>query len=183
MAIPRLSGIVKVPPDPALNEARRHVAVSEQPPFAFYRWTGAGVAGRRLTLRSTGRSTACVRHLVRLAAYLVFLLAWLSTSSAADYACSRNPAIVDRCFEIHGRLSFWNGAPSARIWRIGTSRMLGVHNDELPPELAAQLTGFDTEAWGNFTVCPFAKERAGRMQFVCIESWRDVTMRKRSNAS
>ena len=120
---------------------------------------------------------------MRFAPLLVALVAWSPALPAADYACATDPAIVAPCFELRGRLSFWNGTPSARIWRVGTSRLLGVHRDGLPPDLASQMGGFDAEAWATFEVCPFTKERPGRMQFVCIESWRDVSFRKRPGAT
>ncbi|TMH32909.1 MAG: hypothetical protein E6H66_13125 [Betaproteobacteria bacterium] len=110
---------------------------------------------------------------------MLCLLGLTFIATASDYACSANPGIVGPCFELGGRLSFWNGAPSARIWRVGTSRMLGIHYDQLPPGLASQMTSFDTEAWGTFGVCPFTRQSPGRMQSVCIESWRDLRFRER----
>ena len=111
-------------------------------------------------------------------------LAIPSAAATGDpVACAGRPEIVAPCFELRGRLSFYNGAPSARIWRIGTTRMLGVHHDELPAALASQLRGFDTEAWGVFTVCPLSRERPGHMQFVCVEDWRDITLRNRPDAT
>lgn len=101
------------------------------------------------------------------------------------YACASRPDIVGPCFEVRGRLSFWNGAPSARIWPVGTKRVLGVHSDVLPPTLAAKLHSFDpqhtfdTEVWTNFTLCPFTQSEAGHMQFVCIESWHSLSIRHR----
>jgi len=94
-------------------------------------------------------------------------------------ACKRNPEIVAPCFTVYGRLSFWNGAPSARIWRVGTNRMLGVHSDILPKGIQEKMRDFDTELWGHFEVCPFTKEQPGHMQFVCIEAWRNVRVRQR----
>ncbi len=93
--------------------------------------------------------------------------------------CKENPEIVAPCFTVYGRLSFWNGAPSARIWRVGTKRMLGIHFDILPKEIQEKMRDFDTELWGDFEVCPFRKEQPGHMQFVCIEGWRNVKVRQR----
>ena len=104
-------------------------------------------------------------------------------ASASELACAARPEIVAPCFDVRGRLSFWNGTPSARIWRIGTTRMLGVHNDELPPGLASRRSSFDSELWGTFTVCPLTNRSAGHMQYVCIESWRDISVRQRTNQS
>jgi len=94
------------------------------------------------------------------------LLAFPVLAVAAEYACATKPDLVGPCHEVRGRLYFWNGAPSARIWRVGTTRMLGIHYDELPPDLASRITGFDTEAWGLFNVCSFTKQRRRRMQSV-----------------
>ena len=99
---------------------------------------------------------------------------------ADPYVCAADPAIVAPCFDVRGRLSFANGTPSSRIWPVGTNRMLGVHLDRLPDELAALLTSFDTEVWANFTVCPYTPERRGHMRSVCIEAWRDISVRNRA---
>lgn len=111
---------------------------------------------------------------------LLALMVAISTSAAsAQTVCADNAEIVAACFELRGRLSFWNGTPTARIWPVGTRRMLGVHGDALPQEIRSLMTTFDTELWGDFTVCPFTQEQPGKMQMVCIESWRNVTTRER----
>jgi len=112
-----------------------------------------------------------------------FLLGMFSIATAQEPspspACDGRTEIVAPCFTVHGRLSFSNGTPSARIWRVGTHRMLGIHNDELPKQIEARMLGFETEVWGDFNVCPFTPERLGHMQFVCIESWRNIKVRQR----
>ncbi len=60
-------------------------------------------------------------------------------------ACKSDPDIVGVCFTVHGRLSAWNGAPTMRIWRIGTKRILGVHDGIVPESLAARMS-WDVEA-------------------------------------
>jgi hypothetical protein len=129
--------------------------------------------------------------MTRLSAFLGSLVLVLGTSvkvegdsAGASYACASRPDIVGPCFELRGRLSFWNGAPSARIWPVGTKRMLGVHSDILPPELETKMMSFDpqrfdTEAWAHFMVCPLTHYRAGPMQFVCIESWHNLSFDRR----
>lgn len=99
--------------------------------------------------------------------------------AGAAYRCATDPAVVAPCFELRGRLSWWNGTPTARLWRIGTPRMLGIHKDRLPPGLAILRSDFDTELWGTFSVCPYTPPAAGRMQLVCIESWRHLQIRQR----
>jgi hypothetical protein len=106
-------------------------------------------------------------------------------ATGLPYRCASRPDIAGRCFALRGRLSFWNGAPSARIWPLGTNRLIGVQFDVLPPTLDAEMTrfdpqrSFDTEVWANFTLCPFTRYRKGRMQFVCIEAWRNAAFRHR----
>lgn len=111
---------------------------------------------------------------------LIGLLICANCAAADDYVCAARPDIVGPCFTVRGRLSFWNGAPSARLWPAGTTRMLGIHNDILPPNLASMARDFDTEVWGTFEVCPFTRSKPGSMQFVCIESWRDISIRRRT---
>jgi hypothetical protein len=96
-----------------------------------------------------------------------------SDTTGVDWVtCKNDPDIVAACFTVHGRLSVYNGGPSLRIWRVGTSRMLGVPS-ETAPENVSRLWGsdqFETEIYGDFEVCPFTKDKAGEMQMVCIES-------------
>lgn len=89
--------------------------------------------------------------------------------TARDFmACKTDPDIVGECFTFRGRLGLWNGTPTRRIWRVGTKRILGVQDEYPGPDNFD--VDWDTEDWGDFTVCPFTKEKPGYMQFVCIES-------------
>lgn len=125
-----------------------------------------------------------MRLLTLVACLLVFPVLSQSRNSTQKAAkvveskCEGNPNVVGKCFLVHGRLSFYNGAPSARIWVIGTKHMLGVHDDVLPGQLGLKMSNFDTEAFGNFRVCPFTKEKPGAMQFVCIASANKVKYKK-----
>ena len=117
---------------------------------------------------------------MRIAIASAFLLSAPPADAAEDvYRCAASPEVVAPCFTIRGRLSFWNGAPSARIWPVGTKRLLGIRHDVLPPSLRAEIASFDTELFADFRVCPFTKSEPGHMQFVCIESWRNPTARQR----
>jgi hypothetical protein len=94
------------------------------------------------------------------------------TTGADWVTCENDPDIVAACFTVYGRLSVYNGGPSLRIWRVGTSRILGV-TTETAPENVSRLwksDPFNTEIYGDFEVCPFTKDKAGEMQMVCIES-------------
>lgn len=106
--------------------------------------------------------------------------------------CKRNSRLVGECFITHGRMSFYNGTHNIRLWPIGTHRLLGVEyvpgsvenpTDEhpdgiywMPVELSDTST-FGVEIYGDFDVCPLSKKRPGAMQFVCVESARNLTVK------
>jgi len=92
--------------------------------------------------------------------------------------CATDPDLAGACFTVHGRLSYWNGAPATRISVIGTKRILGVP-DEIVPESTASQVSDSVEALGNYRVCPMTKERPGHMQMVCIDSAENVTYKSR----
>lgn len=86
------------------------------------------------------------------------------------------------CFVVHGRLQVGNGAPSARIWLIGTDRILGIPDgpagDELrslPPNVRELLGDAPSEkrVFGEFSVCPLTEDRPGWMRMVTLK---DVTV-------
>jgi hypothetical protein len=94
--------------------------------------------------------------------------------------CRANPALAGSCFVVRGRLSAYNGNPTFRIWPICTHRLLGVVPSEDARSLPAELrgfAGFDHDVFGTFTVCPFTRNRAGVMQFVCVEAVHGVHAR------
>src|SRR6185437_1974239 len=84
----------------------------------------------------------------------------------------KTPANAASCYWTHGRLSFYNGTPAYRIWKIGTKRLLGVYsgpgseklnpldneNPELPANLAARYHTLGTAVFADFEVCPLAPE-------------------------
>lgn len=99
--------------------------------------------------------------------------------------CRAQPSLVGKCFVVRGRLSLYNGAPTIRLWRAGTRRMLGVSSSyaqdgysSIPEELEKKL-GWETEVWGDFLVCPFTPRRPKEMQMICIESGKNISVRKR----
>jgi hypothetical protein len=109
-------------------------------------------------------------------------LTFLLFFSAATCLAEKTP--FGACYDVHGRLSFWNGAPSTRIWIIGTHRMLGVHDEDnnLPPNLAKLLKGdFDDEVFGNFVVCPLTRAQPGVMQMVYVTSASRLTYHHRDS--
>lgn len=100
-----------------------------------------------------------------------------AVTKGPQHTCEKDPDIVAKCFVVRGRVSFYNGGPSTRIWKVGTNRMLGVVDEVLPGELDLRLN-WDTEAFGDFDLCPFTHEKPGVMQFVCIESVKNVKYKK-----
>jgi hypothetical protein len=99
--------------------------------------------------------------------------------------CRAQPTLVGRCFSVRGRLSLYNGAPTIRLWRAGTRRMLGVSASygregysSIPEELERRLS-WETELWGDFLVCPFTRRKPGEMQMICVESAKNVFARER----
>lgn len=74
---------------------------------------------------------------------------------------------------IHGRLSYYNGTPFARIWVIGTNRLLSVNQtDDVPdmPKELRDLMTFGREMFADFSVEPLERSRPGWMQRVRIVS-------------
>jgi len=99
--------------------------------------------------------------------------------------CRAQPSLVGKCFTVRGRLSLYNGAPTIRLWRAGTKRMLGVSASyslagysSIPEELEKRLD-WESEVWGDFLVCPFTRQRPKEMQMICIEEGKNIVVRKR----
>lgn len=121
----------------------------------------------------------------------VALLVALSSIAFADggVPCAQSHAIIGRCFSVHGRMFFPNGNPPVRILRIGTKRILGIldgaKRDDTDAVLPNDLRGRLGPEWdkyevtGDFDVCPLARERLGRMQFVCVKSVRHAVFQPR----
>jgi len=115
----------------------------------------------------------------------------------------KTPEIAPMCYWTRGRLNFYNGNPSYRIWKVGTKRILGVYSgpaafpprtneDSENPAFPANLDDvFEAEitrnerakqtapyligpVFADFEVCPLEPDVPGEMQAVCIESARDI---------
>lgn len=106
-------------------------------------------------------------------------------SETTDKSCRLHPQLIGKCFDLHGRLSVYNGAPAVRLWRTGTHRELGVSEQRfnvpgyrnLPENLSQQLNQ-GNEIFGDFLVCPFTKSKPREMQLVCIESAKNLSIQK-----
>lgn len=110
----------------------------------------------------------------------------MSPPVQVEKSCREHPQLVGKCFNVRGRLSTFNGNPAVRLWRIGTRRVLGVSDQRIrvpgyrniPEDLSRQLDG-KNEIFGDFLVCPFTRARPGEMQLMCIESAKNVVVKKR----
>ncbi|HXZ01134.1 MAG TPA: hypothetical protein VEI03_14125 [Stellaceae bacterium] len=92
--------------------------------------------------------------------------------------CASDPDLAGACFNVHGRLSYWNGSVTTRLWWIGTKRILGVPDDIVPPAVASRLD-WNSNAYGDYRVCPLTPQKPRVMQMVCIESAEHVTYSSR----
>ncbi len=108
----------------------------------------------------------------------------LWTSAAAAMECRDDPAVVEQCFEVHGRLSIGvNG--EILVWPSGTKRLYQVaYPDQLPqaltawpyipPRLGKLLRAGQSDVWGDFEVCPLTYDIPGQRRLICIQSGRHV---------
>ncbi len=90
----------------------------------------------------------------------------------SDKGCQNNPEVIGPCFTVHDRISVYNGTPGVRMWKIGTTHLLGVlpSENEIMPAAIKTEPGVDTQIYGDYLVCPFTQEKKGHMQMACIES-------------
>jgi len=111
--------------------------------------------------------------------------------------------IAPSCYWTHGRLGFYQGNPAFRIWKIGTTRLLGIfsgpssyhgpmadatpldddENPQFPTNVRRTLKthqkfGLPNRVYADFEVCPLEPEKAGAMQAACIESAKNIATEK-----
>jgi hypothetical protein len=117
---------------------------------------------------------------------LITIISIVNGEEQKKHPCQEHPEVRSKCFWLHGRLSYWNGTPAARIWKIGTKRMLGVSDghalpeyEQMPEYIRKLMVSFDTEIYGDFEFCPFTKEKPGVMQLGCIQSGKNMHAKQR----
>ena len=130
-----------------------------------------------------------LRYFFTVTAILIFVANNVSLAYALsrNKSCKEHPKLIGPCFNVHGRLSYYNGAPSLRLWPVGTHRLLGISEgrfalagyDNVPPEVTSRLASFENEMFADFTVCPFTTDKPGIMRLVCIEAAQDIRVRTR----
>lgn len=85
----------------------------------------------------------------------------LSSLCYGEDGCLRlTEPVVGECKTLRGRLSLYNGYTSARIWPVGTKRLLGVPGDKrdtpaVPDKVFSKLS-WDTDVYADFEVCPLS---------------------------
>ncbi|SRR6266496_1423390 len=110
----------------------------------------------------------------------LIIVMWLLISTvtrAETPPCASRADLVGTCRTVHGRLFVANGIP-LRIWVVGTKRVLAVAENtegkDSDPEFVIpapllHAVDFDTQLYGDYTVCPVSRQRPGWMQSVCVE--------------
>ena len=111
----------------------------------------------------------------------IYLALLLLTANALAVDCKDDPKVVAACFVVRGRMYNSSGGSLARIWRIGTQRILGVTGPHrLPSNVEPLMTDFDHEVVADFLVCPYQKDRPGEMRMVCVQSATHVVQKPAS---
>jgi hypothetical protein len=114
--------------------------------------------------------------------WMAFVALLLAAPPAGPLQCKGNPALIGKCFTLHGRLRAYNGNPTFRIWPVGTRRIIGVTGARpgdppiMPDDLAC---GFSCDVMADFEVCPFSESRPGVMQRACVEAAGNKITRQR----
>jgi len=129
--------------------------------------------------------------IVRIVVPVFLLIFFFASTSSSDEklnnkSCKEHPMLSGPCFKVRGRMSFFNGNPTVRIWPLGTKRMLGISQGRfyledyvnVPDELVRQLS-WETAMFADFTVCPFTDDRPGEMRLICVESADNISIKKR----
>ncbi len=117
------------------------------------------------------------------------LLIPCSISQEETKSCKNNPLVTGKCFLFWGRMQLYEESPHVRIWRVGTTRVLGVMDDEyklegyenVPSDLVGRIDR-NTAMFGDFTVCPFADDVPHRMRPICVEKAENTVIKNRRGA-
>jgi len=106
----------------------------------------------------------------------------------------KTPENVTTCFWTHGRLQEYEGTPAYRLWKIGTRHLFGIYSGpsawrgnrlaidnedpELPSNLRELVQSGLVQVFADFEVCPLEPERPGSIQAACIESAKNLFVKK-----
>lgn len=129
---------------------------------------------------------------IHLLAFIMLSSTLIATPAPKRKIPCKTPANGPTCYWTHGRLEFYNGTPSFRLWKVGTHRLLGIYSgpsvdrdglDNEGPEFPASMNReFDLirgdRIFGDFEVCPLEPEKPKTMQAACIESAKNLVVEK-----
>jgi hypothetical protein len=87
------------------------------------------------------------------------------------FGCRTNPAVVDPCFEVDGRLEAAKEYPTFRLHKRRAKHVMGLLGGDAPiaPKCLTEVAGVDKRVDGKFVVCAFPRTRPEQMQMVCVE--------------
>ena len=115
------------------------------------------------------------------------LLVPLSLSEEEAKSCREHPMVTGECFLFWGRMQLYEESPRVRIWRVGTTRVLGIMDDKYQIEGYENIPGdvigridWNTVMLGDFTVCPFADDIPRKMRPVCVEKVENTIVKSRT---
>ena len=106
----------------------------------------------------------------------------------------KTPENATTCFWTHGRLQEYEGTPAYRLWKIGTRHLFGIYSGpsawrgnrlaidnedpEFPSNLRKLVQSGLVQVFADFEVCPLEPERPGSIQAACIESAKNLFVKK-----
>jgi hypothetical protein len=113
---------------------------------------------------------------------VVLLLLAFGGTAFAENACLETTH--GKCFAFHGRFAVYSGDGMETLWPVGTRRLL---YPEFGAEALEQRLSSSEDAdtyfiFGNFVVCPLEEQVAGKMRHVCVQSVRNLRVRKRDDS-
>jgi len=116
---------------------------------------------------------------------LIFTWTLGQSSNKINQSC-KSPRNAKSCYWVHGRLTYGNGTPAVRLWKVGTRRLLGIYSgpdvdrrslDNENPRLPANVQsvfGPDNSIFADFEVCPLEPEKPETMQAACINAAKNI---------
>lgn len=138
--------------------------------------------------------------LMRVCAFLVVLALTAKALPSERYSrvCKPVPS-AGLCRQIHGRLAFYNGTPSFRVWQIGTHHLFGIYSsaeglrcdqsgacrDNESPQLPKGIPDSffkdvppRAAVFADFDICPLEPVAAGAMQAACLQKAKNARIQR-----
>ena len=105
-----------------------------------------------------------------LPASAVLLASVVSAMAAEQATCKTDPSVVGACMTLHARVNLTADSGFV-LWPVGTDHLILLAGREMPADLRARWDK-DTFAFlfGDYEICPLAKDQPGHMGVACIES-------------